>query len=93
MTRKNSIWKYWEYWKNNPFMLIMYISIAIAIVLLIAFICKFYNTNFSDDSTDWGNFGAYLGSITGLLAFSGVLINIHLTQKQSNICLLCVVVL
>jgi len=48
----------------------------------VAFLIKFGGSifDFSDYITDWASFGSYFGSITGLLAFLGVLY----TVKQSN---------
>lgn len=61
--------------------LIVFIGI-IACLMLLAYIINF-RYGISDDSSDWGNFGSYMGAITGLLAFVGVLYSIHNANKQS----------
>lgn len=48
--------------------------------MLVLYFCNFTN-GLSDNSSEWSNFGAYLGSITGLLAFAGILYSI----QQSSI--------
>ena len=57
---------------------ILFISISSVIMLIIYF--KNVTIDPSTNSIDWGNFGSYFASITGLLAFAGVLY----TVKQSN---------
>lgn len=61
--------------------LIVFIGI-IACLMLLAYIINF-RYGFSDNSSDWGDFGAYMGSITGLLAFIGVLYTIRQSSLQS----------
>lgn len=50
----------------------IYLPIAFIFLMLLLYFFKF-NGKLSDLSDDWGNFGAYFGSITGLLAFLGVI--------------------
>lgn len=52
-------------------------------MLIIYFVNVSYQ--FSPNSDDWGNFGSYLGSITGVLAFIGVLYSIQLSEKRAAI--------
>ena len=62
--------------------LIVFIGI-IACLMLLAYIINF-RYGFSDNSSDWGSFGSYMGSITGLLAFMGVLYSIHNANKKTD---------
>ena len=62
--------------------LIKFIGI-IACLMLLAYIINF-RYGISDDSSDWGNFGSYMGSITGLLAIMGVLYSIHNANKKTD---------
>lgn len=56
---------------------------GIAVVMVILYWCNF-PCPFSKDQADWGNFGSYMGSITGLLAFIGVLYSIHNANKNAT---------
>ena len=56
---------------------------GIAVVMVILYWCNF-PCPFSKDQADWGNFGSYMGSITGLLAFMGVLYSIHNANKKTE---------
>jgi hypothetical protein len=56
---------------------------GIAVVMVILYWCNF-SYPFSKDQADWGNFGSYMGSITGLLAFIGVLYSIHNANKNAT---------
>jgi hypothetical protein len=64
----------------------------ILIILFICFISVFmvyqYRKNFSGGmstvSSDWGNFGSYLGAITGLLGFAGAIYAIMNSNKQAR---------
>lgn len=62
---------------------IYYVLIAVFIVCVL--MCALYFFNFTGglslNSSDWGAFGSYLGSITGLLAFVGVLYSIQQSNK------------
>jgi hypothetical protein len=62
--------------------LIKFIGI-IACLMLLAYIIN-SPCPFSKDQADWGNFGSYMGSITGLLAFVGVLYSIHNANKKAD---------
>jgi hypothetical protein len=63
-------------------------KISITILFISGIMIVIYISNFfgwlSDDTEDWGNFGSYLGSITGLLAFSGVLFTASLSEKRAD---------
>lgn len=58
----------------------LYIILLICVLMCVLYFCIF-NNNLSVNSDDWGNFGGYLGSITGLLAFAGVLYSIQQSNK------------
>lgn len=54
--------------------------LAICIIMCVLYFCVF-NNGISQNSDDWSNFGCYMGSVTGLLAFAGVLYSIQLSNK------------
>jgi hypothetical protein len=56
--------------------------LAVSIIMIIAFILNFWGS-ISDYVEDWGSFGSYFGSITGLLAFLGVLYSLILSEKKT----------
>jgi hypothetical protein len=65
---------------------LIFIIITICIIAVVM-VCKYRETfgdNFSTVSSDWGDFGSYLGAITGLLAFIGVLYSIFQSKKQNR---------
>lgn len=54
----------------------------VAVVMLISYFGN-YHYGFSENQADWGAFGAYMGAITGLLAFLGVLYTIRQSSIQA----------
>ena len=58
----------------------LFIMLAICIIMCVLYFCVF-NNGISQNSDDWSNFGCYMGSVTGLLAFAGVLYSIQLSNK------------
>lgn len=67
--------------KRSNWLIVAIIVLLVICVAMLVF--YFYNVtnHFSTDSNDWGNFGGYLGSITGILAFAGVLYSIQRSNK------------
>jgi hypothetical protein len=62
--------------KNNKTLILSLIAGGIFAIPLIIYVLKFYNHSLSDNPSDWGTFGDYIGGITGaLLAFTGILIS------------------
>lgn len=63
-----------------------YLSFAVLIVCVIMIITFFwhFHTGFSYDLDDWAGFGNYFGSITGLLAFLGVLYSLIQSNKATE---------
>lgn len=55
----------------------------ISIIMLFFYFWRF-NDGLSYDSNNWSAFGSYFGSITGLLAFAGVLISSYLSEKRAD---------
>lgn len=51
--------------------------------MVVFYIRQFYNNGLSESTTDWANFGSYFGSITGLLAFAGVLYSASLSENRA----------
>ena len=69
--------------------LIIVVSLICVFMLIMYFtIFKGWETpikwGFNNDSSKWGDFGSYFASITGLLAFIGVLYSIYESNKQSR---------
>lgn len=60
------------------------ITICIIAVVMVYEYRETFGDNISSVSSDWGNFGSYLGAITGLLAFIGVLYSIFQSKKQNR---------
>lgn len=56
--------------------------LEIVIIMIVLYIGVFWNSKLSKNSSDWGNFGSYIGSITGLLAFIGVLYTIEINIEH-----------
>jgi hypothetical protein len=55
----------------------------ISILMLFIYFLRF-NDGLSYDSNNWSAFGSYFGSVTGLLAFAGVLYSSHLSEKRAE---------
>ncbi len=58
------------------------VSVLIIAFILIAYFTKF-GGSFSNEHTDWGEFGSLLAAITGLIAFIGVLFTLRQNKLQS----------
>lgn len=56
---------------------------VISIIMLFFYFLRF-NNGLSYDSNNWAAFGSYFGSVTGLLAFAGVLYSSHLSEKRAE---------
>lgn len=62
---------------------VMWIVGVITCLMPIVYMLNFWDGIISDESSDWGAFGAYIGAITGLLAFLGVLYTIRQSSIQA----------
>ncbi|WP_455510358.1 hypothetical protein [Butyricimonas paravirosa] len=62
---------------------VMWIVGVITCLMPIVYMLNFWDGIISDESSDWGAFGAYMGAITGLLAFLGVLYTIRQSSIQA----------
>ena len=69
--------------KSNAFIWIMAILALIAVYMLGRYFWQFAENGWSNDPMEWGAFGSYMGAITGLLAFVGVLYSVHNANKKS----------
>lgn len=58
--------------------------LIIAAVMIFIYVLKFGGNSLSDDSGDWDAFGSYLGAITGILAFIGVLWSMYENEKYNK---------
>lgn len=73
-----------EKWSKSPkiFKIISFVLLIIcALMTVLYFISKICC---SSDTMEWVNFGQYFGSITGLLAFAGVLYSASLSEERAN---------
>ncbi|WP_394698920.1 putative phage abortive infection protein [uncultured Bacteroides sp.] len=73
--------KKWE--ESSLLERIIIIIIGVALFMLIFYCAWFFGVP-SNDSGDWGDFGSYFGSITGLLAFAGAIYAIINSNKQAK---------
>lgn len=69
--------------KNSPLLFLIVFVAIICVIMLLAYFITFHGKP-SDSSTIWGNFGDYFGSITGLLAFVGVLYSLELSERRAE---------
>lgn len=74
----------WEYSKKNVLAVSVYIIFIIVLLMVLAYIIKFFGNDFSDHPSDWAHFGSYIGSVTGLLAFAGVLYSTYESKNQTK---------
>jgi len=65
------------------FWIILILSL-IVVYMLWRYFCQFAGNGWSDDPMEWGAFGSYMGAITGLLAFVGVLASIRNANKKAE---------
>lgn len=72
------------YLKKNAFIIFTLLITLVAVIMLLFYYFHFKDIGLSDSTLDWANFGSYFGSITGLLAFAGVLYSINESKKQSK---------
>lgn len=56
---------------------------AVCLLMLGLYFWRFWGS-LSDIPADWDAFGSYFGSITGLLAFVGVLVTFYLSEKRNR---------
>jgi hypothetical protein len=84
MESKNLFDRTIDYTKNNVLKVSIIFILVVVVVMLFAYVIKFAANGTSDEPSDWAYFGSYLGSITGLLAFAGVLYSINESRKQSK---------
>jgi len=69
--------------KNNMLFIFMCIVLFTSVIMLALYFFFFHN-NFSDNDISWANFGSYFASITGLLAFTGVLYTAWQSDRKAN---------
>ena len=65
------------------FWIILILSLIVAYMLW-RYFCQFAGNGWSDNPMEWGAFGSYMGAITGLLAFVGVLASIRNANKKAE---------
>jgi len=66
---------------------LMLLIMSITLVVIICMMVKYFQTfdeGFSTEHTRWGEFGNFFGSITGLLAFLGVLYTARQSEIRAN---------
>lgn len=62
----------------------MWFFITVAIIMIGLYLFQFVKYGLSESLKDWADFGSYFGSITGILAFSGVLYSASLSEKRAR---------
>lgn len=76
--KKKLIWM-----RNNVLLTFMFAVLVVSVIMLGFYFYKF-NSGFSANNEDWGGFGSYFASITGLLAFAGVLYTAWQSEQRAN---------
>lgn len=63
-----------------------YIWIVIIVCVIIVMLYYYFNQfgELSTNPSDWGAFGSYMGAITGLLAFAGVLFSVRSANRKAE---------
>jgi hypothetical protein len=69
--------------RNNVLLTFMFAVLVVSVIMLGFYFYKF-NSGFSANNEDWGGFGSYFASITGLLAFAGVLYTAWQSEQRAN---------
>lgn len=69
--------------RNNVLLTLTFAFLIVSVIMLGFYFCKF-NNGFSTDNEDWESFGSYFASITGLLAFAGVLYTAWQSEQRAN---------
>lgn len=69
--------------RNNALPTFMFAVLAVSVIMLGFYFYKF-NNGLSTNNEDWGGFGSYFASITGLLAFAGVLYTAWQSEQRAN---------
>lgn len=67
--------------KSNFYERAICISVVLSVILLMIYAFS-VGGNVSTSNADWGNFGSFFGSITGLLAFAGAFYAIDQSNKR-----------
>ena len=75
--RKNRSEGYKKLW-------VLVIVVGVISIIMLFFYFLRFNNGLSYDSNNWAAFGSYFGSVTGLLAFAGVLYSSHLSEKRAE---------
>lgn len=75
-----------EKWYKSPkfYKRVTIILFGISILMIVLYFVFTGSNLFSNDSDEWADFGQYFGSITGLLAFAGVLYSAALSEERAN---------
>lgn len=71
-------------WEEKSFLVkIMLFIIFVSIIMVLSY-SIIVRGGFSRNPQDWGSFGSFFASITGLLAFTGVLYTASLSEKRAD---------
>ncbi len=68
---------------SNVLLAFMYFAVTLSIIMLVLYFVVFHK-GFSNNDDSWANFGSYFASITGLLAFAGVLYSIKISNENNK---------
>jgi len=77
---------------SNLLLILIFVVFIIAVIMIVLYFVTLigydnvihFKWEFSKESTDWGYFGSYFASITGLLAFAGVLYTIKISNENNR---------
>jgi len=73
----------WNWIKQNVLRAFVYISVIVAILMIILYFLNFHK-GLSDEDSSWSNFGSYFASITGLMAFAGVMYTAWQSENRAK---------
>jgi hypothetical protein len=79
----NTMKKLGNWIKENVLLTFVYITVGVFVLMIIFYFCNFHE-GFSDKDSSWSNFGSYFASITGLMAFAGVLYTAWQSEKRAE---------
>lgn len=68
--------------KRPNLIIVLMIILSILIIIMLVIYFTTFNFGLSQNNADWGSFGSYIGSVTGLLAFIGILYTIEQNHRQ-----------
>lgn len=69
--------------KENRLLKLTLIALGIFVIPLVIYVIKFHNHSFSDNPSDWGTFGDYVGGLTGaMIAIAGIIVTYEFNETS-----------